>query len=175
MEPIATAQAIREAEQAWFDAHPDGDLMGRAADAVAAVCAEVLRGRDLVGVLVVAGPGNNAGDALYASAELGGLLGRTVPLWVWPVLERTHADGLEAALAAGAVVVDAAGALTHVGGAGLVIDGFSGLGRTPRPAGRRGQPWRGRPPTRGCPWWPSTSPRGWSPTPPSRTPPSLPT
>ncbi|MDO5534077.1 MAG: NAD(P)H-hydrate dehydratase [Propionibacteriaceae bacterium] len=131
MEPIASAASIRAAEEAWFAAHPGGDLMGRAADAVAAAAAQVLAGRDLIGVLVVAGPGNNAGDALFAAAELGGLLGRTVPLWVWPVLERTHDDGLEAALAAGAVVVDAAGALTHVGGAGLVIDGLAGLGGRP--------------------------------------------
>ena len=131
MEPIASAQMIRDAEAAWFAAHPGGDLMGRAADAVATAAADILRRRDLPGVLVVAGPGNNAGDALYASAELSELLGRTVPLWVWPVLEHTHADGLAAALASGAVVVDAAGALTHVGGAGLVIDGLSGLGGRP--------------------------------------------
>ena len=134
MEPIATADEIRAAEGAWFAAHPGGDLMGRAADAVAEVAADVLRTQDLPGVLVVAGPGNNAGDALFAAAELSGLLGRTVPLWVWPVLEKTHADGLDAALASGAVLIDGAGALMHVGGAGLVIDGFAGIG------GRAGLP-----------------------------------
>lgn len=131
MRPIASAEGVRRAEQAWFAAHPGGDLMGRAADAVAEVAARMLTGRESLGVLVVAGPGNNAGDALFAAAELPGLLGRTLPLLVWPVTEATHADGLTAALAAGAVVVDAAGALTHGPGAGLVIDGLSGLGGRP--------------------------------------------
>lgn len=131
MEPVATAQQIRDAEAAWFEAHPGVDLMGLAADAVAEVTAGVLRGREQPGVLVVAGPGNNAGDALFAAAELPALLGQTVPIWVWPVLDDTHADGLVAALASDAVVTDAAGALTLAGEVGAVIDGLSGLGGRP--------------------------------------------
>lgn len=131
MRPIASAEDVRDAEKAWFEAHPGGDLMGRAADAVAEVAARMLAGRESLGVLVVAGPGNNAGDALFAAAELPGLLGRATPILVWPVNETTHADGLTAALEAGAVVVDAAGALTHGPGSGLVIDGLSGLGGRP--------------------------------------------
>ncbi len=131
MKPVATVQQIRDAEQAWFAAHPHGDLMGRAADAVARVCADALAGRGHRGALVVAGVGNNAGDALFAAAELPGLLGERVPIWVWPVADTTHADGLTAALAAGATVVDAAGALLLADGAGVLIDGISGLGGRP--------------------------------------------
>lgn len=131
MEPIATAAGIRAAEQSWFDAHPGGDLMGRAASAVARAAARQLAGRESWGVLVVAGPGNNAGDALFAAAELPELLGRRVPIWVWPVTEKTHRDGLDAALAEGAVVIDAAAALTFATGVGVVLDGLSGLGGRP--------------------------------------------
>lgn len=131
MEPIATAQQIRDAEAAWFAAHPGGDLMGLAASAVARETARVLAGREHLGVLVVAGPGNNAGDALFAAAELGELLGRRVPTWVWPVADATHHDGLAAALDEGATVVDAAGALTLCTGVGVVLDGVSGLGGRP--------------------------------------------
>ncbi len=134
MEPIITAAVIRAAEADWFSAHPGGDLMGRAAEAVAHAVAEVLAGRESWGVLVVAGPGNNAGDALFAAAELPELLGRSVPLWVWPVAERTHPDALAAALQAGAVVVDAGAALTLATGVGVLIDGLAGLG------GRAGLP-----------------------------------
>ena len=131
MEPLASAAAIRAAEKTWFDAHPGGDLMGRAASAVARRAATMLDGRESWGVLVVAGPGNNAGDALFAAAELPDLLGRPLPIQVWPVAGRTHRDGLAAALDEGAVVVDAAAALLYATGAGLIIDGLSGLGGRP--------------------------------------------
>lgn len=131
MEPLASAAAIRAAEQAWFDAHPGGDLMGRAAAAVARAAAGLLTGRESWGVLVVAGPGNNAGDALFAAAELPELLGRPLPIHIWPVAGHTHADGLAAALDEGAEVIDAAAALLYVTGTGLVIDGLSGLGGRP--------------------------------------------
>ncbi|MGI5950267.1 MAG: NAD(P)H-hydrate epimerase [Brooklawnia sp.] len=131
MEPIATAQSIRDAEAAWFAAHPGGDLMGLAAAAVAQSSAELLAGRERLGVLVVAGPGNNAGDALFAAAGLPELTGVDMPIWVWPVAGTTHHDGLAAALAVGAVLMDSEDALQLCSNAGLLIDGVSGLGGRP--------------------------------------------
>lgn len=134
MQPIATASMIRDAEAAWFAAHPGGNLMGRAASAVAAAVGRHLSGREQRGVLVVAGPGNNAGDALFAVADLAHESSPPTTLWVWPVAGTTHEGGLAAALAAGATVVDAARALELAPQAGVVVDGLSGLG------GRAGLP-----------------------------------
>lgn len=143
MQPVVSAQAVRDAEQGWFDAHPGGDLMAVAAHAVALAAASLLDppGRraapselrpDGVTVLTVAGPGNNAGDALFALAELPALRPDIAldPV-VWSCAGATHRAGLAAALAAGARQVDAAAALALVPGAALVIDGVSGLGGRP--------------------------------------------
>lgn len=130
MEPVVSAQSVRDAEAAWFAAHPGGDLMAVAARAVADVVAEQL---DAVGarrVLVVAGPGNNAGDALFAAAFVAAE--RRVDVLVHLVGDSTHEAGLAAAVALDAVVVDAVSALGVVRAGGVVvIDGVSGLGGRP--------------------------------------------
>ena len=127
MEPVVSAQSVRDAEAAWFSAHPGGDLMALAARAVAdVVCAELDAARARR-VLVVAGPGNNAGDALFAAALVAG--DRGVDVLVHLVGESTHEAGLAAAAGLDAVVVDAAGALGAVRAGGVVVvDGVSGLG-----------------------------------------------
>ncbi|MDN5571065.1 MAG: bifunctional ADP-dependent NAD(P)H-hydrate dehydratase/NAD(P)H-hydrate epimerase [Propionibacteriaceae bacterium] len=143
MQPVVSAQQIRDAEQTWFDAHPDGDLMAVAAEAVAREAANLLsmagwyaeepepRGEEPRVVLAVAGRGNNAGDALFALAALPGLLDDEFDLVVWPCAGTTHEAGLDAALAAGARRVDSGEATALASGAALVIDGVSGLGGRP--------------------------------------------
>src|SRR5699024_12274042 len=51
---------------------------------------------------VLAGPGNNAGDALFAAAALAG---RGAAVSVISLIDRTHAEGLAAARRSGAQVV----------------------------------------------------------------------
>ena len=66
--------AVRAAEQALMELVPDGTLMGRAAAGLASVCAALLRAAPghVYGarVVVLAGRGDNGGDALYAGALL---------------------------------------------------------------------------------------------------------
>src|SRR5580693_7300027 len=66
--------AVRAAERALMELVPDGALMGRAAAGLAAVCASLLGqqpGRVYgARVVVLAGSGDNGGDALYAGASL---------------------------------------------------------------------------------------------------------
>ena len=136
MRPILTADQIRRAEEAFWSRHPGVDLMGRAATAVAEVARRMLAGRGAEGaaavaggasgarpcVVVAAGQGNNAGDALFAAAEL------DAEVLVWAAADKTHPGGLKAALQAGARLVSRAEALDALDDAALVIDGVAGIG-----------------------------------------------
>ncbi|NIZ92359.1 NAD(P)H-hydrate epimerase, partial [Kineococcus rubinsiae] len=79
---------------------PEGALMQRAAAALAVECAAVLRARTggVVGrrVVVLAGAGDNGGDALYAA---GRLARRGAAVVVLRTAERVHPGGLAAARA----------------------------------------------------------------------------
>lgn len=91
-----TAQQIREAEVPLLAAGVP--LMDRAADALAALVAEVCPGQP---VLMLVGSGNNGGDALYAGAKLSAM---GVGVLIVPVAAHLHADGLRDALASGASI-----------------------------------------------------------------------
>ena len=126
MKPVVNARTIRSLEDAFFTAYPGTDLMGRAADAVAAAALHILG--DARQVLVVVGPGNNGGDGLFAAATLA-RSGRRVRIWV--VEGRAHDAGLAAATAAGAITLSASGALERLPVLNLVIDAYTGIGGRP--------------------------------------------
>lgn len=92
---------IRAAEAAAMAGLPDGELMQRAARGLADALHDIPVG-DLVVVLV--GPGDNGGDGLYAAAHL---LDRGVRVDLALLdPQRFHQAGFDAAVAAGARVVD---------------------------------------------------------------------
>jgi ADP-dependent NAD(P)H-hydrate dehydratase / NAD(P)H-hydrate epimerase len=70
MRTAHTVAAVRAAEQALMAKLPDGTLMQRAAAALASVCASLLGEVYGARVVVLAGSGDNGGDALYAAARL---------------------------------------------------------------------------------------------------------
>ena len=136
------SETIREAEKPLFEAGIP--LMARAARALANSAAAILKSDhgQVSGtrVCVLAGPGNNAGDALFAAATLGR---RGAAVTVITLFDRTHDEGLAAARSAGAQVVTfttaqaesaRADALSELSRADLVLDGILGTG------GRRGLP-----------------------------------
>ena len=123
--PVYSVEQIRAAEEQAFLVTPPGALMQRAAFALGVGCVKLLS--DTFGlvygtsVLVVAGPGNNGGDALFAGALLAR---RGVRVEVFLVVPGVcHVDGLAACVAAGGRVVD-----SPVGEFDLVVDGIAGLG-----------------------------------------------
>jgi hydroxyethylthiazole kinase-like uncharacterized protein yjeF len=92
---------IRAAEKAAMSGLPEGELMQRAARGLADALADIPAGELVV---VLAGPGDNGGDALYAAKHL---LDRGVRVDVAQLdPNRVHRAALEAALSAGAHVVD---------------------------------------------------------------------
>ncbi|HYO84865.1 MAG TPA: NAD(P)H-hydrate dehydratase [Dermatophilaceae bacterium] len=125
---------VRAAEAAAMARLPEGELMARASRALARLVSGRLdpRGSDVVVVLV--GPGNNGGDALFAAALLArtDLPGRLSCVLTFP---RAHAGGLAAVRAAGIPVLDAAAdpdlALAELSRADLVLDGIAGIGGRP--------------------------------------------
>ena len=125
MKPVLLADQVRRAEEEFWARHPGVDLMERAAAGVAAAARELLdqwpgSGRPMV--VVAAGSGNNAGDALFAAAAL------EAQVLVWAVTDQTHPAGLRACLKAGALLVSRAEALDALEEAALVIDGVAGIG-----------------------------------------------
>lgn len=116
---------IRAAEKSAMAGLPDGELMQRAARGFADALDDIPAG-DVVAVL--AGPGDNGGDALFAAAHL---LDRGVRVDV-ALLDpgRVHRSALDAALAAGAQLID------EPRGQRWCIDGLFGIGARPGLAGR---------------------------------------
>jgi hydroxyethylthiazole kinase-like uncharacterized protein yjeF len=119
---------VRAAERALMDLVPDGTLMQRAAAGLASVCAALLRRQPgfVYGarVAVLAGSGDNGGDALYAAARLAR---RGVAVTAIAAGPKTHQGGLAALRAAGGRVAgDAAAA--GLASADLIIDGLLGIG-----------------------------------------------
>ncbi|WAL40174.1 NAD(P)H-hydrate epimerase [Brevibacterium sp. BRM-1] len=129
-----TAADVRAAEEPLLAA--GAPLMARAAAGLAAVCRRELvaaHGR-VAGarIAVLAGAGNNGGDALFAAAALAA---RGAAVTVIEALGRPHADGLAAVRAAGAQAADTGAARAALADADLVLDGILGTGaRTGLPA-----------------------------------------
>ena len=119
--------AVRAAEQALMATLPPGTLMQRAAAGLAAVCAGVLGRVYGTRVAVLAGSGDNGGDALYAGARLARRGARVTAV---AAASRVHEQGAAALRAAGGHLTgpgdpDLTGL---VGGADLVLDGLLGIG-----------------------------------------------
>ena len=166
MQIAYTATQVRAAERPLLDAGLGGALMRRAAAGLASACRRLLiaHRRAVTGarVVVLAGKGNNGGDALYAAANLAA---RGAQVTIVPVLGTVHPAGLAAARSAGALLYSApetpaltgnrasTAALTDADStesatapwealargplarADLVIDGILGTGATGEPTG----------------------------------------
>jgi len=126
--------AVRAAERALMELVPDGALMGRAAAGLASVCASLLGqhpGRVYgTRIVVLAGSGDNGGDALYAGALLAR---RGASVTAITPGSGAHPGGTGALRAAGGRVQaeatqDGAAQDGAIGRADLIIDGLLGIG-----------------------------------------------
>ena len=124
---------VRAAEAAAMAGLPEGELMARAAQGLAAVVAARLEERQGMRVVGLVGSGNNGGDALYALADLAerGFAAAAVHV------ETAHAGGLAAALEAGVALLradpeaDGAERRALLAEADVVVDGLLGIGGRP--------------------------------------------
>jgi hydroxyethylthiazole kinase-like uncharacterized protein yjeF len=157
MRDAYSVSKVRAAEAALMSQVPEGTLMQRAAAGLASVCAGLLR--DSAGgvygarVVVLAGTGDNGGDALYAAERLAR---RGASVTAVRAGARMHGEGARALAGAGGRVIDVApprdpdatrvdlGATAGSGGperydvghevrslighADLIIDGMLGIG-----------------------------------------------
>ncbi|NBV16428.1 NAD(P)H-hydrate dehydratase [Janthinobacterium sp.] len=138
--PLYCVAELRAIEQAAMQDLPQGLLMQRAGQAAASAALKLLhRQEDGDGaghrrVLVLAGPGDNGGDALEAAAHLAGS-GIEVLVWLAPEARATSPERELALVRAGGsaarfIEADTSMASAAVGAApwDLVIDGLFGIG-----------------------------------------------
>lgn len=128
LSPVFSLEAARAAEEELLSREVEPDaLMKKAAQACAEVAAALLPlpgQTEPARVLVVAGPGGNGGDGLFAGAHLA-LQGHTVHAVL--TADTAHEAAHNTFLAAGGQVVSAQDASTN-GMYDLVIDAVAGLG-----------------------------------------------
>jgi NAD(P)H-hydrate epimerase len=128
-----TAAQIRAAEEPLLAAGVP--LMARAAAALAREIRLLLPADRPGRVLLLVGPGNNGGDALFAGAELAAL-GSTVS--VLPTSDRMHDAGRIAAIDAGARMlsadIDTDAAASVARESDVIVDGILGTGTNASPA-----------------------------------------
>jgi ADP-dependent NAD(P)H-hydrate dehydratase / NAD(P)H-hydrate epimerase len=121
--------AVRAAERALMGQLPQGTLMRRAAAGLASVCASLLARYPghVYGarVVVLAGSGDNGGDALYAGALLARRGAAVTAITAGP---KAHAGGTAALRAAGGRVTGVPGADDVIARADLAVDGLLGIG-----------------------------------------------
>ena len=120
---------MRAAEKPLLEA--GAPLMRRAAHALAQIAAEEL-GSGRSRVLVLAGSGDNGGDALFAAAEVAEI--DDVAVDVFLTSDRVHEAGLGAAIAAGGRKVDLPEVTAAASDYDLVLDGILGIGASATPA-----------------------------------------
>ncbi len=135
---------VRAAEHALMALVGDGVLMQRAAAGLASACARLLGRRYGCRVVVLAGTGDNGGDALYAGARLAARGAAVTAIAAGP---RLHEAGAAALVRSGGRILpraehamsqdppdpDQAGqgmamAAAELARAGLIIDGILGIG-----------------------------------------------
>jgi hydroxyethylthiazole kinase-like uncharacterized protein yjeF len=118
---------VRTAEQALFARLPDGALMSRAAAGLASVCARLLGQVYGARVVILAGSGDNGGDALFAGALLAA---RGAAVTAIAAASRLHEPGAAALRAAGGTIRPARADADQadLDRAALIIDGLLGIG-----------------------------------------------
>ena len=120
-------EKVRIAERTLIAKLPPGTLMQRAAAGLASVCAGLVGRLYGARVVVLAGSGDNGGDALYAAARLAR---RGAVVLAVVAAERVHEEGAAALRAAGGRLTgaDDPAVAAATGAADLVIDGLLGIG-----------------------------------------------
>ena len=123
---------VRAAERALMALVPDGALMQRAAAGLASVCAGLLGRVYGSRVVVLAGTGDNGGDALFAGARLAARGAQVTAVGTGAGLHEAGAAELRLAGGRLAALAGGPGAGGEVGdaiaAADLIIDGILGIG-----------------------------------------------
>lgn len=132
--PVCTVAEIRELERAAQAEAPGIDLMARAGLAAAALARELV-GEQGTDILVLAGPGNNGGDALEAAVHLRSWFFRVSVIFTGSptALPQDAANALDKWRKAGGELLAEIPLQRRYG---LIIDGLYGIGLSRPVAGR---------------------------------------